>query len=66
MIAAEQMGLIPSLEDIPAQTDVTLEPQPHRTVQYERLLARDAWLFNVFYGSQSGPMVAMGGMPGLL
>jgi gluconokinase len=66
MIAAEQMGLIPSLEDIPAQTDVTLEPQPHRTAQYERLLARDAWLFNVFYGSQSGPMVAMGGMPGVL
>lgn len=65
MIAAEQMGLLGSLDDVPADIDAALDPRPERTAQYERLLARDAWLFNTFYGAQPTAMPGMT-MPGLL
>jgi gluconokinase len=52
MIAAEQMGILSSLDDVPVEIGATFEPQPDRTRTFERLLARDTWLFNTFYGSQ--------------
>ena len=60
MIAAEQMGLLSSLEDVPVEIGATFDPQPERTTKFERLLARDAWLFNTFYGNQAAPLIGMG------
>jgi gluconokinase len=53
MIAAEQMGLLTTLDDLPVQMGKTVEPQPHSAQVFERLLARDAGLFNALYSSTS-------------
>jgi hypothetical protein len=54
MIAAEQMGLLASLEGVSVRMGATLRPKPERTEAYERLLERDGRLFETLYGATSG------------
>ncbi|MBV8895905.1 MAG: hypothetical protein JO051_05290, partial [Acidobacteriaceae bacterium] len=60
MIAAEQMGALSSLDDVPVKIGARLEPQPERTRTFERLLARDTWLFNTLYGTAPTPAAHLG------
>ncbi|MBV8830733.1 MAG: hypothetical protein JO108_16020 [Acidobacteriaceae bacterium] len=53
MIAAEQMGVLASLEEVSVRLGTTLRPKPERTEAYERLLERDGRLFDTFYGATS-------------
>lgn len=53
MLAAEQMGLLSNLDDIPAALGRTLEPNEQRTAIYQRLLERDTQMFDALYGKGS-------------
>lgn len=50
MLAAEKMGLLSSLDDVPATLGTTFEPEEHRTAIYQRMLERDGQLFEALYG----------------
>ncbi len=60
MIAAEQMGVLGSLEAVPVRVGATLGPTLERTEAYERLLERDGRLFEAMYGVTSGFAPAAG------
>lgn len=53
MLAAEQMGLLQNLDDVPANMGATLEPNEQRTAIYQRLLERDTQLYDALYGKGS-------------
>lgn len=53
MIAAEQEGLLSSLDDVPPQLGRTVGPRPESATIYNELLARDLRLFDALYGSRS-------------
>lgn len=53
MLAAEQMGLLSSLDDVPASLGPILQPDERRTAIYQRLLERDTQLFDALYGKGS-------------
>ncbi len=53
MIAAEQMGLIGDLDDVPVALGETVQPRKESVAIYERMLQRDAHLFDALYGPRS-------------
>lgn len=53
MIAAEQMGLLSDLDDVPVLLGRTIEPRPNQAAVYNELLARDLSLFDALYGRGS-------------
>ena len=53
MIAAEQMGLIGDLDDVPVALGETVQPRKESVMIYERMLQRDAHLFDALYGPRS-------------
>jgi len=53
ILAAEQMGLLPNLDDVPVLLGRTLEPNEQHTAIYQRLLERDTQMFDALYGRGS-------------
>ena len=53
MLAAEQMGLLSNLDDVPVLFGRTLEPNEQHTAIYQRLLERDTQMFDALYGKGS-------------
>ncbi len=53
MIAAEQIGLLPDLDDAAVLLGRTVEPKPEAAQVYDELLARDLRLFEALYGRGS-------------
>ncbi len=53
MIAAEQMGLLADLENVPVLLGRTIEPKPAAVGIYNELLGRDLRLFEALYGRGS-------------
>ncbi len=53
MLAAEQMGILPDLGDVPLQLGVTAEPSAENGSIYQQMFERDARLFEALYGAHS-------------
>jgi gluconokinase len=53
MIAAEQMGLLPDLDDVPLELGKTVSPKDEHVAAYERMFGRDTHLFDALYGTHS-------------
>ncbi len=68
MIAAEQLGILASLDDVPATLGRTIGPRPEAAEVYNDLLSRDLRLFDALYGRNSAfehPEVGMSASAGL-
>lgn len=52
MIAAEQMGWLADLDDVPVRLGRTIEPATGHTEQYARMLERDNELFAALYSNK--------------
>lgn len=53
MIAAEQMGLIGNLDDVPVNLGETVQAQEENAAIFDRMLRRDSQLFDALYGPHS-------------
>src|SRR5947199_101683 len=53
IIVAEQMGLLSSMDDLPASLGETIVPRPERSAAYGRMLKADGALFDSLYGRNS-------------
>ncbi len=53
IIAAEQMGLIASLDDVPIELGDTINPKESNSAIFDRMMQRDAKLFDALYGPHS-------------
>ena len=53
IIAAEQMGLVSSMDDLPVTLGDTIEPNPAHTGVYTQMLKTDGALFESLYGKNS-------------
>jgi len=53
IVAAEQMGLLSSMDDLPASLGQTIVPRPEREAAYARMLKNDGALFDSLYGRNS-------------
>jgi gluconokinase len=53
VIAAEQMGLLSSMDDLPVTLGRTIEPKPEHPAIFDRMLEGDRNLFDSLYGRSS-------------
>ncbi len=53
MIAAEQMGLLSDLDEVPLELGATITPKEEHVAGYERMFGLDAHLFDALYGAHS-------------
>ncbi len=53
MIAAAQMRLLPSLDDVPLQLGRTVEPRDKHVAAFQLMFQRDSRLFEALYGKHS-------------
>ncbi len=53
IMAAERMGLIADLQNVPAQLGETVDPQAENVAGFDRMLRRDGQLFEALYGPHS-------------
>lgn len=53
MLAAEQMGLISDLEQVPVELGATSAPKEEHVAAYQRMFERDLHLFEALYGAAS-------------
>jgi gluconokinase len=53
IIAAEQMGLVPNMDDITAALGGTIQPRPEHPAIFARMLEADGALFDSLYGRNS-------------
>lgn len=53
IIAAEQMGLISDIDDLPLELGATVIPKKEHVAAYERMFGRDTHLFEALYGPRS-------------
>ncbi len=53
MLAAEQMGLLPDIGEVPLQLGATVEPGHENASIYRQMFERDARLFETLYGTHS-------------
>jgi sugar (pentulose or hexulose) kinase len=54
IIAAELMGLLPNMDELPVSLGETVEPKPGHADVYTRMLNADGTLFESTYGRNSG------------
>ncbi len=53
MLAAEQMRLLPDIEQVALRLGATVKPSSKNAATYERMFERDARLFEALYGTHS-------------